>query len=114
MHDSDWLAKAFTLSLIGYTLHMRKQLYAILIACIGFFHMWKYSIDFYKWALWNEILKAITVAYRGRRFTNIWGKVFRSILGNFRTYLHNLGGSSSLCGIKLESSDFHHCSFLEQ
>ena len=44
MHDSDWLAKAFTLSLIGYTLHMRKQLYAILIACIGFFHMWKYSI----------------------------------------------------------------------
>ena len=43
MHDSDWLAKAF-ISLIGYTFKCKKkkkQLYAILIGCIGFFHMWK-------------------------------------------------------------------------
>ena len=42
MHDSDWLANAFTLSLIGYTSHPHvKQLYAILIRCIGFLDKWK-------------------------------------------------------------------------
>ena len=35
MHNSDWLDKAFTLSLIGYT-STREQLSAILI---GFFHI---------------------------------------------------------------------------
>ena len=43
MYDSDWLAKAVT-SLIGYTSTCEKQLYAIVIGCVGFFHMWKYSM----------------------------------------------------------------------
>ena len=38
MHNSDWLEKASTLSLIGYT-STREQLFAILIGCLGFFHI---------------------------------------------------------------------------
>ena len=38
MRNSDWLKKASTLSLIGYT-STREQLYAILIGCLGFFHI---------------------------------------------------------------------------
>ena len=38
MPNSDWLEKASTLSLIGYT-STREQLYAILIGCLGFFHI---------------------------------------------------------------------------
>ena len=34
--QSDWLEKASSLSLIGYT-STREQLYAILIGCLGFF-----------------------------------------------------------------------------
>ena len=36
MHNSDWLEKASTLSLIGYTF-TREQLYATLIGSLGFF-----------------------------------------------------------------------------
>ena len=35
MQNSDWLEKASTLSLIGYT-STREQLYAILIGCLDF------------------------------------------------------------------------------
>ena len=55
MHDSDCVGKAFTLSLLVILQHV-KDLYAILIGCIGFFHVKIERIDLYKWALWNEIL----------------------------------------------------------
>ena len=38
MHNSDWLEKTSTLSLIGY-ISTRDQPYAILIGCLGFFHI---------------------------------------------------------------------------
>ena len=38
MHNSDWLEKASTLSLIGYS-STSEQLYAILIGCLGFFRI---------------------------------------------------------------------------
>ena len=55
-HDSDWLRKAFTLSLIGYTsgrgtaVRHSDWLYRL------FSHVKIKRIDFYKWALWNKIL----------------------------------------------------------
>ena len=56
MHDSDCVGKAITLSFLVILQHV-KDLYAILIGCIGFFsHVKIERIDLYKWALWNEIL----------------------------------------------------------
>ena len=56
MHDSDWLGKAFPLSLIGYTSTRERAvrhsdwLYSL------FSHVKIKRIDFYKRALWNKIL----------------------------------------------------------
>ena len=56
MHDADWLAKAFMLSLIGHTSTCETAvchsdwLYRL------FVHVKIKHIDFYKWALWNKII----------------------------------------------------------
>ena len=41
-----WLASKGLYAIVDWLhVHMWKQLHDILIGCIGFFHMWKYSIQ---------------------------------------------------------------------
>ena len=67
-----WLRKAFMLSLIGYASTCENScMYAILIGCTSFPHMWKIKcIDFYKSALRNRIL-VILVIKRGSNFESL-------------------------------------------
>ena len=101
-----WLARKDLCGIVDWLyVHMWKQLYAILIGCIGFFHMWKYSIylDFYKWGLRNEILVLLVINTLTNLQVRVWsGK--NKLLMTIRTVIHPVQDPASSL-IPIDSTD---------